>query len=157
MTKALRSFEAHACHVINSNTNQIIYIGKRHENVYVIYIDEIMINNQSCLIANDVNDSLLWHRRLGHASMKTLSKLVKNDLVIGLPKLKFDKDKICDACQFGKQVKNFFKSKNLVSTSRPLVLLHVDLFGPMDVISMGGKSYGFVIVDDVHMGVFSFS
>ena len=65
-----------------------------------------------------------------------------------LPKLKFDKDKICDACQFGKQVRNFFKSKNLVSTSMPLELLHVDLFGPMDVLSMGGKSYGFVIVDD---------
>ena len=52
--------------------------------------------------ANDVNDSWLWHRRLGHASMKTLSKLVKNDLVVGLPKLSFDKDKICDACQFEK-------------------------------------------------------
>ena len=50
-------FEANACHVINSNTNQIIYIGKRHENVYVIYIDEIVLNNESCLIANDVNDS----------------------------------------------------------------------------------------------------
>ena len=30
----------------------------------------------------------------------------------------------------------------------PLNQLHVDLFGPMDVSSMGGKSYGFVIVDD---------
>ena len=80
--------------------------------------------------------------------MKTLSKLVKNDLVIGLPKLKFDKDKICDACQFGKQVRNSFKSKNSVSTPRPLELLHIDLFGPMDVLSMGGKSYEFVIVDD---------
>ena len=50
-------FEANACHVINSNTNQIIYIGKMHENVYVIYIDEIVLNNESCLIANDVNDS----------------------------------------------------------------------------------------------------
>ena len=99
-------------------------------------------------VANDVNGSWLWHRRLGHASMKTLSKLVKNDLVIRLSKLKFDKDKICDACQFEKQVRNSFKSKNLVSTSRPLELLHVDLFGPMYVISMGGKSYGFVIVDD---------
>ena len=75
-------------------------------------------------------------------------KLVKNYLVIGLLKLKFDKDKICDACQFEKQVRNSFKSKNLVSISRPLELLHVDLFGPMDVFSMGGKSYGFVIVDD---------
>ena len=80
--------------------------------------------------------------------MKTLSKLAKNDLVVGLPKLSFDKDKICDACQFGKQVRNSFKSKNSVSTSRSLELLHIDLFGPMDVLSMGGKSYGFVIVDD---------
>ena len=141
-------FEANACHVINSITNQIIYIGKRHRNVYVIHIDEIVLNNESCLIANDVNDSWLWHRRLRHASMKTLSKLVKNDFVIGLLKLSFDKDKICDACQFGKQVRNSFKSKNLVSTSRLLELLHVDLFGPMDVLSIGGKSYGFVIVDD---------
>ena len=47
-----------------------------------------------------------------------------------------------------KQVRNSFKSKNLVSTSRPLELLHIDIFGPMDVLSMGGKSYDFVIVDD---------
>ena len=68
----------------------------------VIHIDEIVLNNESCLIANNVNDSWLWHIRLGHASMKTLSKLAKNDLIIGLPKLIFNKDKICDACQFGK-------------------------------------------------------
>ena len=80
--------------------------------------------------------------------MKTLNKLVKNDLVIGLPKLTFNKDKICDACQFEKQARNSFKSKNLVFTSRPLELLHINLFGPMDVLSMGGKSYEFVIVDD---------
>ena len=80
--------------------------------------------------------------------MKTFSKLVINDLVIGFPKLNFDKDKICDASQFGKQVRSLFKLKNLVSTSRSFELLHIDLFGPMDVISMRGKSYGFVIVDD---------
>ena len=94
-----------------------------------------------------MNDSWLWHRRLEHSSMKTLSKLVKNDLVIGLPKLNFDKDKICDACQFGKQVRSSFKSNNLVTTSRPLELLHIDSFGPINVISMGGKSNGFVIID----------
>ena len=53
------SFEAHACHVINSTTNQIIYIGKRHDNEYVIYLDEIVLKNESCLIANDMNDSWL--------------------------------------------------------------------------------------------------
>ena len=67
---------------------------RSHENVYVIHIDKVVLNVESCLIANDVNDSWLWHRRPGHDSMKTLSKLVKNDLIIGLPKLSFDKDKI---------------------------------------------------------------
>ena len=47
-------FESNACHVINSITNQIIYIEKRHENVYVIHIDEVVLNVESCLIANDV-------------------------------------------------------------------------------------------------------
>ena len=40
-----------------------------------------------------------------------------------------------------------FKTKNLVTTSRPLELLHIDLFEPINVISMSGKSYGFVIID----------
>ena len=72
---------------------------------------------------------------------------MKNDFVIRLSKLNFDKVKIYDACLFGKQVRSSFKSKNLVTTSRPLELLYIDLFEPMNVISMGGKSYGFVIVD----------
>ena len=59
----------------------------------VIYIDDIDIHNESCLWANDVNDSWLWNRRLGHASMKTLSKLVINDHAIGFPKYIFNKDK----------------------------------------------------------------
>ena len=60
--------------------------------MYDIYIDEIDIHNESCLCVNDVNDSWFWHIRLGHVSMKTLSKLVINDLAIGLSKLIFDKD-----------------------------------------------------------------
>ena len=54
-------FDAHACHIIDSNTNKVSYIGKRHENVYVIYIEEIEVNNESCFIATDINDSWLWH------------------------------------------------------------------------------------------------
>ena len=42
-------FESNVCHIINSTTNQIIYIGKRHENVYVIHIDEVVLNVESCL------------------------------------------------------------------------------------------------------------
>jgi len=80
--------------------------------------------------------------------MNIISKLVKGNLVKGLPKLDFQKDKICQACQQGKQTKNSFKPKDAISTSRPLELLHMDLFGPTQTLSLGGKKYTLVIVDD---------
>jgi len=50
--------------------------------------------------------------------------------VFGLPKLNFKKDKICVACQKGKQIKTSFKSKKIIYTTKPLEVLHMDLFGP---------------------------
>ena len=61
------------------------------------------------------------------------------DLVKGFPKIKFKKDKIYDACQMGKQIRFFFKSINMLDTTRPLQLLHMDLFGPSRILSLGEK------------------
>ena len=44
--------------------------------------------------------------------------------------------------------KPLLKPKNVMSTSRSLQLLHMDLFGPTRTLSVGGKCYGFVVVDD---------
>jgi hypothetical protein len=60
----------------------------------------------------------------------------------------FEKDRPCAACQAGKQVGNAHHSKNVMTTSRPLELLHMDLFGPVAYLSIGGSKYGLVIVDD---------
>ena len=84
---------------------------------------------------------MLWHKRLGHASLTLLNKLVSKDLVVGLPSIKFNDDKVCEACAKGKQVRLSFKSKRCVSTTRPLELLHIDLCGPMRITSRGGKRY----------------
>jgi len=69
-------------------------------------------------------------------------------LVEGLPKFKFEKDGICEACQRGKQTKVSFKPKNCISTERPLELLHMDLFGPSKTMSLGGNYYALIIVHD---------
>ncbi|KAK2985161.1 hypothetical protein RJ640_011982 [Escallonia rubra] len=107
---------------------------------------------QLCFMANDDdpkhNDIWLWHRRLGHVHMDLIKKLLSKDLVRGLPNLRFIKDRVCDACQYGKQSKTSFQAKNVVSTSRPLQLLHLDLFCPTRNASLGEKFYAFVIVDD---------
>ena len=80
--------------------------------------------------------------------MNLLSTLIKRDLVKDLSKLNFEKNRICDACQFGKQTRNFFKSKGIISTSRSLELIHMDLFRLTRTTSLGGKRYGLVIIDD---------
>jgi len=41
-----------------------------------------------------------------------------------------------------------FKAKYIVSTSGPLELLHIDLFGPVNTASLYRSKYGLVIVDD---------
>jgi len=120
------------------------FIGKRHGNIYLVDLDNLSLPNGECLVAmnSTINEtSWLWHCRLSHASIYLLSKLCKKDLVRDLPKLSFKKDKICDACQFGKQVKTSFKPKGFILTTRPLELLHMDLFGPTRTSSLGGKRY----------------
>ena len=92
----------------------------------------------TCLSAlND--DVMLWHKRLGHASLSLLNKLVSKDLVVRLPSIEYNDGKVCDACVRGKQVRNSSKLKNCVSTNRPLEMLHMDLCGPMSVTSKGAR------------------
>ncbi|GJS90064.1 retrovirus-related pol polyprotein from transposon TNT 1-94 [Tanacetum coccineum] len=92
-------------------------------------------------------NSTLWHRRLGHANMQLIQSLASKELVRNLPKLKFDRH-FCDACKIGKQAHASHKAKNMVSTTRCLELLHMDLFGPSAIRSYGGNRYTLVIVDD---------
>ncbi|XP_042983299.1 uncharacterized protein LOC122312702, partial [Carya illinoinensis] len=141
------TFKMDKCIILNDHDCNICFIAFRNNNVYIIDFEEITSQDAICLSAQN-ETSWLWHRRLGHANMELISKLSKNDLVRGLPKTYFLKDKICDACQFGKQTKTSFKTKKHISTTRPLQLIHMDLFGPNRVASLGGKYYAFVIVDD---------
>nr|GEX34180.1 Gag-Pol polyprotein [Tanacetum cinerariifolium] len=90
----------------------------------------------------------LWHRHLPHLNFDTINLLSKNDIVIGLPKLKFVKDHLCFSCELGKAKGKSFQTKTNPSSKRRLQLLHMDLCGPMWVGSINGKKYVLVIVDD---------
>ncbi|GJR19375.1 retrovirus-related pol polyprotein from transposon TNT 1-94 [Tanacetum coccineum] len=68
--------------------------------------------------------------------------------VEGLPKMKFEKDQLCSACEQGKIHRKHHKSKTTFSSNKPLYLLHMDLCGPMRVESINGKRYVLVIVND---------
>ncbi|GJV36170.1 retrovirus-related pol polyprotein from transposon TNT 1-94 [Tanacetum coccineum] len=124
---------------------KVIGRGIRKKGLYVMKLGN-KPKEKICLATIDKN-STLWHRRLGHANMRLIQSLASKELVRNLPKLKFDQH-FCDACKIGKQAHASHKAKNIVSTTRCLELLHMDLFGPSTVRSYRGNRYTLVIVDD---------
>ncbi|GKA25582.1 hypothetical protein Tco_0711691 [Tanacetum coccineum] len=66
---------------------------------------------------------------------------LENDIVIGLPKLKYDKDQLCSSYEVSKAKRSSFKTKAVTSSKGRLNLLHMDLCGPMRVASIKGKKY----------------
>ncbi|XP_074313649.1 uncharacterized protein LOC141648837 [Silene latifolia] len=140
-------FHANLCYVIKESTNEIVLQGKRVNNIYVADLGSIPRETIKCLSVLQ-NDPNLWHKRFGHVGFSSLNKLYKLDLVEGLPSMKFEIDGVCDVCARCKHVRSSFKSKRVVSTTKPLELIHMDLCGPMRIRSRGGSLYVCVLVDD---------
>ncbi|GJW36028.1 putative ribonuclease H-like domain-containing protein [Tanacetum coccineum] len=130
--------------------NQVLLKIPRQNNMYSFNLENIVPSGGlACLIAKaTIDESNKWHRRLGHVNFKNLNKLVKGNLVRGLPSKIFQNDHTCVACQKGKQHKASCKAKSVSSISHSLQLLHMDLFGPTSVRSLNHKTYCLVITDD---------
>ncbi|GJR55610.1 retrovirus-related pol polyprotein from transposon TNT 1-94 [Tanacetum coccineum] len=130
--------------------SQVLLRVPRKNNMYSVDLKNIVPKGGlTCLFAKATSDeSKLWHRRLGHLNFKTMNKLVKGNLVRGLPSKLFENDQTCVACQKGKQNRDSCKSKTENSISLPLHLLHMDLFGLTFVKSLKKKMYCLVVTDD---------
>nr|GEY95864.1 hypothetical protein [Tanacetum cinerariifolium] len=122
--------------------------GDRSLNLYIIALNEVASNSSTCLLEKAASSqSWLWHQRLSHLNFATINNLVKNNLVQGLPKTKFEKDHLCSACEQGKIHRKHHKSKTAFASNKPLYFLYMDLCGPMRVQSINGKRYVLVVVD----------
>ncbi|GJW86916.1 putative ribonuclease H-like domain-containing protein [Tanacetum coccineum] len=122
----------------------------RKNNMYSVDLKNIVPKEGlTCLFAKATSDeSKLWHRRLRHINFKTINKLVKGNLVRGLPSKLFENNQTCVACQKGKQHRASCKSKTVSSISQSLHMLHMDLFGPTFVKRLMKKMYCLVAIDD---------
>jgi transposase InsO family protein len=133
--------------VFRRSDGSLAFKGVLDAKLYLVDFSKENADLDACLIAK-TNMGWLWHHRLAHVGMKNLNKLLKGDHVLGLTDVCFEKYRPCAACQVGKQVGNTHHRKNVMTTSRPLELLHMDLFSPVAYLSIRGSKYGLVIVDD---------
>ncbi|GJR34613.1 retrovirus-related pol polyprotein from transposon TNT 1-94 [Tanacetum coccineum] len=122
----------------------------RQNNMYNFDLKNVVPSRGlTCLFAKDtIDESNLWHRRIGHINFKSMNKLVRGNLVRCLPSKLFENDHTCVACQKGKQHKASCKTKLVSSISQPLQMLHMDLFRPTFVRIINHKIYCLVVTDD---------
>ncbi|GJY34687.1 retrovirus-related pol polyprotein from transposon TNT 1-94 [Tanacetum coccineum] len=146
----------------NITIKRVYYVQGLNHNLFSVgqFCDadlEVSFRKSTCYVrdlkGNDLlttssSQAWLWHSRLSHLNFDTINLLSKNDIVNGLPKLKFIKDHLCSSCELGKAKRKSFKTKTTPSSKRRLQILHMDLCGPMRVESFNGKKYVLVIVDD---------
>ncbi|GKD82952.1 retrovirus-related pol polyprotein from transposon TNT 1-94 [Tanacetum coccineum] len=142
------AFWKSTCYIRDLKGNNLL-TGSCGTDLYSITLQETSTPNPICLMAKATSSQAwLWYRHLLHLNFDTINLLSKNNIVTGLPKLKFVKDHLCSSCELGKAKRKSFHIKTTPSSKRRLQLLHIDLCGPMRVESINGKKYVLVIVDD---------
>src|SRR4051812_33207903 len=90
--------------------------------------------------------------------MRNLQSLIKGGHIVGLSDASFAKDRVCSACIAGKQHENQHKVRTIITSTRPLEILHLDPFGPPSYDSLGGGGIALSLsmtIQDIHG--FSFS
>ncbi|GJV44644.1 retrovirus-related pol polyprotein from transposon TNT 1-94 [Tanacetum coccineum] len=116
--------------------------GNRGSDLYTISLQETISSTLICFMAKaSPTRAWLWHRRLYHLNFDYINLLLKKDIVIGLPKMKYVKGQLCSSCELSKAKKSSFKIKAAPSSKGRLKLIHMDLCGPMRVESINGKKY----------------
>ncbi|GJS07597.1 retrovirus-related pol polyprotein from transposon TNT 1-94 [Tanacetum coccineum] len=133
------AFRKSTCYIRDLKGNDLLK-GSRGTDLYSITLQDSTTPNPICLMAKATSSQAwLWHRCLSHLNFDTINLISKNNIVNGLPNIKFVKDHLCSSCELGKEKINSFHTKTTPSSKRRLQLLHMDLCGPMRVESIHGK------------------
>nr|GFB18916.1 hypothetical protein [Tanacetum cinerariifolium] len=113
-------------------SNHMMGNRTRLKNFVEKFLGTVRFGNNDFVVIVGYGD-VLWHQRLSHLNFATINNHVKNILVQGHPKMKFEKYHLCSACEQGKIHRKHHNSKMVFASNKPLYLLYMDLCGPMRV------------------------
>lgn len=100
-----------------------------------------------CLQASKIDDSTIWHARLGHVGTDNMKKMISKEIIRGIPDIDIEKE-ICGSCSKGKQTRQSFPKATDYRATQALELVHGDLCGPISPSTAGRNRYVFVLIDD---------
>jgi hypothetical protein len=108
--------------VTKREDSSIVFMGKLKNNLYLVDFNKSKAKLETCLVAKS-SMGWLWHRQLAHVGMRNFAKLLKDNYILGLTNVQFEKDRICSACQARKQVGVPHPPKSIMTTTQPLELI----------------------------------
>ena len=121
--------------------------GIRSKDNCCLWVSQEKAFLSSCIMSKD-EEVKLWHQKLCHLNLQGMKKAISVEAIRDIPKLQIAEGSICGECQVGKQTRMSHPRLEHQGTSKVLELLQIDLTGPMQVASIGGKRYVMVVVDD---------
>jgi hypothetical protein len=133
--------------IFRRSEGSFAFKGVLRGKIYLVDFNPEEMKLDKCLITK-INIDWLWHRRLPHVGMWDLHKFQKDGHIFRLTNIIFKNDRPCGACQAEKQVEVHHHAKNIMTTTKPLKILHIDMFGPVTYKSIVGNKYDLVIMDD---------
>jgi hypothetical protein len=117
-----------------------------------LYVLNIMLAQPVCLATRGDEEAWRWHARLGHLNFLSLKKMVREEIVRGLPELT-QVEQLCQACLVGKQRRTSFPDQAQYHAQRVLELVHEDIYGKISPATPSGNQYFLLMVDDCSTGV----
>ncbi|GJV44651.1 retrovirus-related pol polyprotein from transposon TNT 1-94 [Tanacetum coccineum] len=114
------AFWKSTCFVRDLQGNDLL-TGNRGSDLYTISLQETTSSTPICLMAKaSPTQAWLWHRRLSHLNFDYINLLLKKDVVIGLPKLKYVKDQLCSSCELRVMLRRGIDLKNSLALGAQL-------------------------------------
>ncbi|GKV49381.1 hypothetical protein SLEP1_g56135 [Rubroshorea leprosula] len=137
-------FENMACYVYKDGTKKelLIKVPMAKNKCFPLTLD-----CESALNVTLHDENWLWHHRYGHLNFQGLVHLSKQNLVLGLPIIG-QVDGVCESCVYGKQHRDAFPKGKVRRVLKPAKLIHADVCGPMNTLSLNKSKYFIVFVDD---------
>ena len=142
-------FLGSTCKISSQDSSDVIVQGRIAPEGNLYQLDGNVISNCAhASIATQESDLSSWHRRLGHINKETLISIQSKGMVNGLAIKGCDNEVACDGCLIGKQCRESFPKRSENRAKDVLEIIHSDVCGPMENVSIGGSRYILTFTDD---------
>jgi hypothetical protein len=144
------TFNPNGCFVEDmKNQGKLIAKGKRNGQMFTLNVNMPKVNSMLFTHGKGVRNIGIWHKRVGHVNLQRLKLMKKQNLVGGLPKFGTEEvmSKVCETCQLGKQVRHPFPTQTTHVSSKPLEMIHLDVW-TTKTKSIGRCKYYVSFIDD---------